>query len=737
VYICLMRWAGMGLLVTSLLIAQVQGIVRAGGEPVVGARVWWHGSGDGAITDTLGRFTLPEPQAYPAYLRVEGEEDSLVIREKPVGPLEWNLPPRLTLSTQTITGTPPAQTLSSQNVQSVETWSRAALTSAPCCNLSEAFQGSAVVDVSLEGSAMGLRQLRLLGFEPAHSPLLVENKPLSWSVGRPWSAAFLPALWIDHLSLAKGIGSVLNGHDGPAGQIQVFYLPETEEASSAIELFSRTTGEVLGAFRYYDTMGRWRKLWLGQGGGTPWESGFLQDHSGDGFLDVPLYRQGQTHLKLYRRPASGRLVEWEVGGLYDYRRSGQLFISEPAQVARMEGWAAFQTIWQVYASGRRGWVWRKGRGLSLLWHGRLWEQRSYPGLAEYAAKVPSGWVSLIYRQPIGDTRLLWNVGLSAYANDIVERLRDPVRLDSSWRRLEGVPGVASELSWTPSVRWSVVLGVRADWHSYYGWQGVPRLHVRWAYTEGGALRLSAGRAWRVPDPIAENLPFLFSARAWHIEWPSWPPLESAWSSGFFWTQAVSLWGGTFRWQVDGLLSRIYNLSVLDIEDPWQVRLYRGEKPAPYQTLFIEVQYAWQDQLRVSVSYKHQEVWWPLRGELRMRPLLPRDRFTFWVTANPLSRRWQVDLLAAYAGWLRVPSTAAWPEAYQRSTTGGFFWIVTPQLTYRLDQWEVQVAVENLLNYRQPAPVIAAEQPFGPYFDHSLIWGPIMGRMASIMLRYNW
>ena len=732
-----MRWAGVSLVGAGLLMAQVQGVIRTGEEPLVGVRVWWRGGEEGAITDTLGRFTLPEPPAYPAYLRVEGEEDSLLVPEKPAGLIEWVLPPRLMLSTQTITGRQPARTLSAQSMQSLETWSRTALTAAPCCNLSEAFQGTAVVDVSLEGSAMGLRQLRLLGFEPAHSPLLVENKPLSWSVGRPWNATLLPALWIDHLSLAKGIGSVLNGHDGPAGQIQIFYLPETGEVSSTVELFSRTTGELLGALRHHDTTGRWRKLWLGQGGGIPWESGFLQDHNGDGFLDVPLYRQAQAHLKLYRRPASGGLVEWEIGGLYDYRRSGQLFISEPAQIARIEGWAAFQTIRQVYASGRRGWVWQKGRGLSLLWHGRIWQQQSYPGLAKYENMVPSGWLSLLYRQPIGDTRFLWNVGLSTYANHIVERLQDPVRLDSSWRRLEVVPGAVSEVSWTPSVRWSVVLGLRADWHSYYGWQGVPRLHVRWAYAEGGALRLSAGRAWRIPDPIAENLPFLFSARAWHIEWPGWPPLESTWSSGFFWTQAVSLWDGTFRWQVDGLLARIYNLAVLDIEDPWQARLYRGEKPASYQTLFMEVRYEWQDQLRVSVSYKHQEVWWPLRGTFQMRPLLPRDRLTCWVTANPLSRRWQVDLLAAYTGWIRVPSTAAWPETYERSTTGGFFWIVTPQLTYRLDQWEAQVAVENVFNYRQPAPVIAADQPFGPYFDHSLIWGPIMGRMASVALRYSW
>jgi len=732
-----MRVVGVGLLSIGALVAQVEGVVRMGGQPVVGVRVWWSSGAGGAITDSLGGFVLPEPGRYPAYLRVEGEVDSFLVSEKPAKPLLWDLPPWTTLPTQAIVGERTSRYLSSQSVQSVETWTRAALTSAPCCNLSEAFQGSALVDVSLEGSAMGLRQLRLLGFEPAHSPLLAENKPLSWSVGRAWSAALLPALWVDHLALAKGIGSVLNGHDGLAGQIQVFYLPETEESPSVVEFFTRTTGEVLGALRFHDTAGMWRTLWLLQGGGTPWESALLQDHNGDGFLDVPLYRQLQSYFKLYRRPLEGGLIEWEAGGMYDYRRSGQLFISEPGRVARMEGWGALQTIRQVYVGGRRGWVGRQGRGWSLLWQGRLWEQRTYPGFAEYEAWVPSGWVNFLYRQPMGDTRLLWHVGLSGYWNGLQERLRDPGQLDSAWRRMEFVPGLVSELSWTPSVRWSAVLGFRADWHSYYGWQGVPRLHVRWAYSARGAFRISVGRAWRVSDPVAENLPFLFSARAWHVQWQGWPPLERAWSGGFFWTEGVTFLGGRLRWQVDGLWARIAQLAVLDVEDPWQVRLYRGEKPAQYQTLFAEVRYEWEEELRVSVSYKYQEVWWPLRGTFRMRPLLPKDRLTFWFMARPLSRRWQVDILAAYTGWIRVPSTAAWPEPYQRSPTGGFFWIVTPQLTYRLDQWEVQIAAENLFNYRQPRPVIAAEQPFGPYFDHSLVWGPIMGRMVSLTLRYNW
>jgi hypothetical protein len=44
--------------------------------------------------------------------------------------------------------------------------------------------------------------------------------------------------------------------------------------------------------------------------------------------------------------------------------------------------------------------------------------------------------------------------------------------------------------------------------------------------------------------------------------------------------------------------------------------------------------------------------------------------------------------------------------------------------------------ENLSNFRQANPIIAADQPFGPNFDASLIWGPVYGRMIYAGMRFK-
>jgi hypothetical protein len=50
--------------------------------------------------------------------------------------------------------------------------------------------------------------------------------------------------------------------------------------------------------------------------------------------------------------------------------------------------------------------------------------------------------------------------------------------------------------------------------------------------------------------------------------------------------------------------------------------------------------------------------------------------------------------------------------------------------------DVYVGAENLTGYFQRAAIIAADQPFSPYFDASLIWGPITGRMFYAGIRFN-
>ncbi|MBP9153301.1 MAG: hypothetical protein KBF73_13525, partial [Flavobacteriales bacterium] len=59
-----------------------------------------------------------------------------------------------------------------------------------------------------------------------------------------------------------------------------------------------------------------------------------------------------------------------------------------------------------------------------------------------------------------------------------------------------------------------------------------------------------------------------------------------------------------------------------------------------------------------------------------------------------------------------------------------------QITKRFKWFDLYVGAENLTNFNQKNAIIAANDPYGPFFDASLIWGSQMGINPYLGLRYR-
>jgi hypothetical protein len=51
-------------------------------------------------------------------------------------------------------------------------------------------------------------------------------------------------------------------------------------------------------------------------------------------------------------------------------------------------------------------------------------------------------------------------------------------------------------------------------------------------------------------------------------------------------------------------------------------------------------------------------------------------------------------------------------------------------------WDVYIGAENITHYTQNPLIISAAQPFSPYFDASIIWGPVNGRVVYMGVRFK-
>ena len=51
-------------------------------------------------------------------------------------------------------------------------------------------------------------------------------------------------------------------------------------------------------------------------------------------------------------------------------------------------------------------------------------------------------------------------------------------------------------------------------------------------------------------------------------------------------------------------------------------------------------------------------------------------------------------------------------------------------------FEIYLGGENIGNYRQSNAIVSVDNPFGAYFDSSMVYGPIFGQMYYAGLRFK-
>ena len=63
-------------------------------------------------------------------------------------------------------------------------------------------------------------------------------------------------------------------------------------------------------------------------------------------------------------------------------------------------------------------------------------------------------------------------------------------------------------------------------------------------------------------------------------------------------------------------------------------------------------------------------------------------------------------------------------------------IVNTQITRTFKSFEIYIGAENLFDFKQNTHLLGSDDPYGPYFDASYIWGPMDGRRVYSGFRYK-
>lgn len=719
-------------------IETVRGIViekKADGktEPLIGANLRWENAKNGTSTDLKGEFSLDKsPQNHQLIVSSVGyKTDTLMVHS-----LEFIT---ITLKIQNsdlqeVVVKSEATVMDRMNPIHTEIITVKALAKAACCNLSESFETNASVSVSYSDAITGSKQIQLLGLSGNYVQTNVENIPGIRGLNTAFGLNYIPGTWLSSIDIGKGAGSVVNGYESMTGVINV-------------ELAKPDASEKLYLNLYGSTQGRGEiNLNLAHKINKKWSIGFLThastlqtklDQNKDGFLDLPLYVQFNG-INRWKYQSDKMMAQFGVKALYEDRIGGQVGFN-PDTKGTFSGFYGFGSKTQRYeffSKTAKLYQSKPYQGLGLIVNGVYHDNVSYFGFKNYTGTEKSLYTNLIYQNILGNTNHQYKAGLSYLLDDYNEKY-----LDSTFKRTESVPGAFVEYTETIKNRLVLVLGGRVDFHNLYGTRFTPRGHLKYELNANTQIRLSAGKGWRMPNAISENFGMLVNSRQLSVNEVIRP--EESWNFGASLSRDFYLFNQKGTLVLDAYRTDFQQQLIVDMENADLVRFYNLKGRSFSNSFQAEVNYSPFKRMDVKLAYRvfdvRNDVQTPT-GELTLLPkqFVNRDRFLFNIGYAAKYDKWKYDLTWQWNGSRRIPNFS---EGHVHSASSlpvlaPAFSNINAQITRGFYKWELYVGGENLNNFTQKNPILSANDPFGKNFDASMVWGPVIGRMVYVGMRYK-
>jgi outer membrane receptor for ferrienterochelin and colicin len=290
-----------------------------------------------------------------------------------------------------------------------------------------------------------------------------------------------------------------------------------------------------------------------------------------------------------------------------------------------------------------------------------------------------------------------------------------------------------------------VAGVRGDYHNLYGFFVTPRLHMRFGLNENKTVfRLSGGRALRTSSIYSDNMQLMASNRQWVVQpsdfsKPYGLNQETAWNYGFNFTQRFQLNYRDAYVTLDVYRTDFIDQVIVDLDKSAQeVNIYNLKGKSYSNTAQFEFNWEPRKRLFIKTAYRFVDNRQTYTGKLLEKPFVSRHRAFINAEYSTKNKKWMFDATCQYNGRKRIPDTQNNPDEYKVAGQSPEFYNVLSQITYltkiKRADFNIYLGVENALDFKQYDPVISADNPFGKYFDASMVWGPIYGRMLYAGIR---
>ena len=689
--------------------------------PIEGANIYWLNSSSGTVTGQDGKFSIEKMQnnselviSYIGFVN-----DTIKVTDQKYLDHYMKVDDNDLDEVTVVKKKNPTQRIYSM-AQNVVLISEQELLKAACCNLSESFETNPAVDVNHTDALTGSKKIEMLGLKSPYILITEENIPMVRGASQAFGLSFTPGTWVESIQVTKGMGSVVNGFESIAGQINA----ELKKPLNDIPIF-------LNGFYGFD--GRLEmNAHLNEKVSEKLTTTFflhhnrrdkINDKNNDGFLDKPLQDQNNFLNKWQYTDAINGIVSFFNIRYLDDEKIFGMNNNESRNV-----WNGEISTKRFDSSFKLGYVNPnlpfQSLGLQLSYSSH--DQNSVYGFRNYDINQDSFFSNIVYNSIITNTqnKIKFGLNFTSDAYDEILNRRDISRKDNSF-------GGFFEYSFDNFNNLNLVAGLRYDTHNNMGSFFTPRFHMRYTPLDRFTVKASYGQGRKIANIFAENQQMFYSNRS--IEIIESEPgnstyglnPEKATNYGLSLDKGFNLFGGQGNFIIDYFKTDFDDKVIIDFEYPGIVQIYNAtDKKSYYQSLQAEIIYSI-NRFNMTTAYKNYDVQISYNDGVKSKPLQPSEIFFLnigYESQNNNGKLWKYDFTLNRVGKQRLMRNPRDISSYTNPHT-----FINAQVTKVFsEKFELYAGGENLLNYKQENPIIFSEDPSNSLFDASIIHGPIFG-----------
>lgn len=700
--------------------ANIHGIVSdKNGVPVQGVNVRWLHTNIGAVTDQNGHFEIAFTKANDKLIfsNVAFKNDTIVVSDE-TKHISLHLNDEIQLQDIQVVSKRSANMKFKTTIIQTEKLNKEELLKAACCNLSESFTTNPSVDVAYSDAATGAKQIKLLGLSGNYVQMLTENIPNLRGISSVYGLGYIPGPWMESISISKGTGSVINGYESIAGQINVEYKKPNKNEIVAFNLYGSDAGRMEANADASVKLNPYLSTGVFLHASDELET---LDENNDGYMDMPMVKQYNFinrwfyNKKGYTSQAFVKaLSEERMGGLTNHNYMVDI------NTKRYEFFLKNGYVYNPLKAGSFG----------LIISGSVHDQQAMYGHRNYNGIQGNLYMNFILQQDIDEKQKI-STGVSFNYDNYNEELvnGNTQKYDSK----EYIPGIFAEYVYHPNEQLNFLVGFRSDYHNQFGLFVTPRLHVRYAPIEQFHFRATLGKGYRSPKILAENNYYLASNRQFLVD--SDLKMEDAWNYGMSVHTGIPIGNKEISLMGEWFYTNFNNQIINDVDsDPHQVHFYNSTGKSYSSSVQFEANTELFRGLSLTLAHRLNDVKMTIKGNLREKPLSSRFKSLFTASYQTPLKKWQFDFTTQINGGGRLPDAdklnPLWAETFEPFT------LINTQITKYFRSWSVYLGAENLTNFVQENPVIDFAKPHGQNFDATVVWGPTHGRKIYAGFRWS-